>query len=131
VAREEALKSVFESMLQADGSGVRTNSVYVELKRGLHELHEQSDRVDELIQDMAAVVKGQRVRTRGRKSSASFSDAASVFKRGSEISPDQARADVVDRLAQKMRPRLVVKSEESEPEVNDLGADESAPRRVG
>gem|GEM_PF-694254 len=132
VAREEALRSVFESMLHAEGSGARANSMYGELKRGLHELHEQTDRVDELVQDMAATIKGQRVRHRGRKQTSSFSDAASVFMRGgSDVSPDRARADAVDRLAQKMRPRLVVKSEESEPEVNDIGVGESSSRRVG
>jgi hypothetical protein len=129
--REEALRNVFESMLQSEGSGTRINTVYIELKRGLQELQDQSDRVDELIQDMTAVIKGQRVRHRGRKHASAFGDAASMFKRGTEVSPDQARADVVDRLAQKMRPRLVVKSEESEPEVSDLGIDESPSRRVG
>ena len=79
---------------------------------------------------MSSSVRGQRTRSRGRRQSQTQSAVAAVFKRSQDLSPDQVRADAVDRLAQKMRPRLVVKSEDSEPEVTDTSSDDINSRRV-
>ncbi len=130
VAKEDALKNVFDSVAQLDGASSRSQSVYVELNRGVQELREQAERIEDVIHDMSSSVRGQRTRSRGRRQSQTQSAVAAVFKRSQDLSPDQVRADAVDRLAQKMRPRLVVKSEDSEPEVTDTSTDDMSSRRV-
>ena len=130
VAKEDALKNVFDSVAQLDGASSRSQSVYAELNRGVQELREQAERIEDLIHDMSSSVRGQRTRSRGRRQSQTQSAVAAVFKRSQDLSPDQVRADAVDRLAQKMRPRLVVKSEDSEPEVTDTSSDDINSRRV-
>jgi methyl-accepting chemotaxis protein len=130
VAKEDAIKKVFDSVAQLDGASSRSQSVYVELNRGVQELREQAERIEDVIHDMSSSVRGKRTRSRGRRQSQTQSAVAAVFKRGQDLSPDQVRADAVDRLAQKMRPRLVVKSEDSVPEVTDTSTDDMSSRRV-
>lgn len=129
-AKESALKNVCESVAQLDGASSHSKSVYTELNRGLQELREQAERIEDLVHDMSSFVRGQNARLRGRRQSQVPSSVAAVFNRSQNLSPDQVRADAVDRLAQKMRPRLVVKSEHNEPEVTDVLSDDSHSRRV-
>lgn len=129
-AKEDALKKIFETVVQLDDSAGRSQSNYVELSRGLNDLREQGERLDEVIQDLSSTIKGQKGRVRSRRSVSSHMSSSSARRQG-DYSQGLARADVVDRLAQKMRPRLVVKTDDAEPEVNDVAPDHQDSRRVG
>ncbi|NBO38528.1 hypothetical protein EBU99_08080 [bacterium] len=126
--RDEDIKKVFAAVNTLDDTTSRNQFVFSELKRGVQEMRNQSYQFDELMNDMTQMIKGQRVRQRARRGGEAES---SMFSMGAEISPDKMRADAVDRLAQKMRPRLVVKTEDHEPEVTELGVEENQSRRVG
>lgn len=130
MAKEDALRNIFDSISQLELTASRSNVLFAELSRGALDIRDQGERLDDLIQDLSAMVKGQKVRHRNRRGSSSAQSMA-AFNQQLDLPPDQARATVVDRLAQKMRPRLVVKTDDSEPEIQASEPESAESRKVG
>ncbi|NBW83222.1 methyl-accepting chemotaxis protein [bacterium] len=124
--QDEVVRNICREVEIFESSFNKSGNIRGELNRYVQDIREQSYRIEDVVQDLGNSVKGLRVRSRLKKS-----QPQPVFQRGTDISPERARADAVDRLAQKMRPRLVVESEGHEPEVNDSSfKQESSKRRA-
>jgi len=112
--QDETLRFVAEAVEAVDLTMKRSSVMTSDLNRRMNEVRERIYSIEDLVQDFGQAVRGMRARSRLKKNV-----SQSVFDRSGDISLERARADAVDRLAQKMRPRLVVKSDDHEPEVSE------------
>ncbi len=112
--QDETLRFVAEAVEAVDSTMRRSSVMTSDLNRRMNEVRDQIYSIEDIVQDFGHAVRGLRVRSRLKKNA-----SQSVFERSGDVSPERARADAVDRLAQKMRPRLVVKSDDHEPEVSE------------
>lgn len=124
--QDQIVRNICDQVDMVESALNQTGNIRVELNRHVQDVREQSYRIEDVVQDLGHAVRGLRVRSRLKKN-----QTTQVFRRGSDISPERARADAVDRLAQKMRPRLVVESEEHEPEVNESALRQESSKRAG
>lgn len=125
-SQDQVVKSICESVDRVDCIIQRASQFEVDLNRHVQTVRQQSYRIEDIVQEFCHSVRGVRVRSRLKKSS-----SESVFNAAAEVSPERARADAVDRLAQKMRPRLVVESDGHEPEVSGIVTRSDPNRRAG
>jgi|1048.fasta_scaffold09070_1 uncharacterized phage infection (PIP) family protein YhgE len=124
--QDEIVRSICAEFELFESAFSKTGNVRGELNRFVQDVREQSYRLEDVVQDLGHSVKGLRVRSRLKKNQTQM-----VFRHGADVSPERARADAVDRLAQKMRPRLVVEAEEHEPEVSDSSFNQETTKRAG
>jgi CRISPR/Cas system CSM-associated protein Csm2 small subunit len=112
--QDEKFRTIAEFVDGLESVVRKSLSGNTDVVRRAQAIREQMYFLEDIVQEFGHSVKGLRVRSRLRKNSSN-----SVFGQSAAVSPERARADAVDRLAQKMRPRLVVKPEDHEPEVSD------------
>lgn len=101
-----------------------------ELETRVAAVQEQATRIEAMMSDLSRdlMVRIGRARVRKESPASTESTAAGSFFLFHE---NQARAVVVDRLAQKMRPRLVVGSDSGEPEVSESLQEDFSSRKAG
>ncbi|NBX18375.1 MAG: hypothetical protein EBR09_13520 [Proteobacteria bacterium] len=124
--QDDNFRSVAESVEGLETAVRKSMHAGSDVVRKAREVREQIYFLEDAAQDFSHAVKGLRARSRLKRSS-----AQSVFTHSNEVSPERARADAVDRLAQKMRPRLVVKPDDHEPEVSEGFDSDDTPRNAG
>jgi hypothetical protein len=126
--QDQVVGRICETVERVEAALVKAGQIRSEVNRHVQDVREQSYRLEDLVQDLGHVVKGVRTRSRLKKSA---NQDGLVSTRGTQVSTERARADAVDRLAQKMRPRLVVESDGHEPDVSDLSIKQESNRRAG
>lgn len=126
--QDKVVGHICETVENVEVALAKAGQIRSEVNRHVQDVRQQSYRLEDLVQDLGHVVKGVRTRSRLKRSS---QQDGTVPTKGLQVSPERARADAVDRLAQKMRPRLVVESDGHEPEVTALSNKQENNRRAG
>ncbi|MEY3903984.1 MAG: hypothetical protein RL189_3290 [Pseudomonadota bacterium] len=126
--QDQVVGRICETVERVEVALAKASQIRSEVNRHVQDVREQSYRLEDLVQDLGHVVKGVRTRSRLKKNA---NQDGLVASRVTQATSERARADAVDRLAQKMRPRLVVESDGHEPEVTDFAVKQESNRRAG
>ena len=109
---------VRDSLRAVEESVAHSHSLFSEFGKVIHSISESGSRIDDLTYVLAASLKGGKARSRSRRAGHGSGSGGTPVGKSGEIDSEFVRSDVVDRLAQKMRPRLVVEAEPNEPEAS-------------
>ena len=107
-----------DSLRAVEESVAHSHSLFSEFGKVIHSISESGSRIDDLTYVLAASLKGGKARSRSRRAGHGSGSGGTPVGKSGEIDSEFVRSDVVDRLAQKMRPRLVVEAEPNEPEAS-------------
>lgn len=123
--RGPSLSSLRESMQGVESGVVQSEALMSEMARIMNSIADSAIRIEELNQSLLSSLKGVQPRSRVRRTAPPTGSPTTAQGRTNDEESDLTREHVVDRLAQKMRPRLVVEREPEEPEVSPDGKDDS------
>ncbi|MEY4063947.1 MAG: hypothetical protein RIR26_155 [Pseudomonadota bacterium] len=101
-----------------------------EMESNALSLQEQATRIEALMSALSRELMVRVGRARARKEVLPVESTPASGGIGLFVE-EKSRAEAVDRLAQKMRPRLVVDSHHDEPEVSEIFQDDTSSRKAG
>jgi methyl-accepting chemotaxis protein len=113
-----SVTGVRDTLRAVEESLIHSQALMTDFGKVIHSINETGVRIDDLSQALSVSIKGGRVRQRSRRVGQPSGSGATLSGRASELDSELVRSDVVDRLAQKMRPRLVVEAEAEELDVS-------------
>lgn len=117
-SKGSTVSGVRESLHSIEESLVQNQSLMSDVAKLVESVGESGERIEDLNQILASSLKGGKTKLRSRRPAYSGGAGTTGVGKSTDSETKFVRSDVVDRLAQKMRPRLVVEAEPDEPEVN-------------
>lgn len=114
---------VVDSIHAVEESLAHSQVLISDFGKVIHSIGETGVRIDDLSHGLSGILKGGKLRNRNRRNVPASPTSVPSVSRTEERDPDFMKSDVVDRLAKKMRPRLVAETEPNEPDVSSESRD--------